>query len=641
MKFGFKKKNQKNNEEEFNLAEKVKVNKEKNSIANGVITLKDLLAPSSFDRSNEYYIKVGNKCVRNFIMQGYPTNVSIGWLDSLFNYEGDIDTAIYIEPADERTAINELTEKITQFQSQYDIEYKRGNIKNLTKLQNSIDKLIYERTKLEQNYENLFYVEITSNLTCDTVEQLDKETQELDNKLKGKRINFMPSYLRQDDGYKTALPYAKPYIVDMYRNFNSGALTACFPFYNSEIYHENGILCGLNMTNKSPVLIDFYNRKLIKNSNMTVFGESGAGKSFMVSLLTMRSILRGIRSVIIDPDNEYARLTQTLGGVNVDIAPGSSHTINVFDLEAEDILDDNDKPTGRKIVKIQDKLFDLLNLLEVMSGGLTVEQRSIVSSVLKDLYTRMGFSEDADSLVSSEPYFDEETGEFHQSGVRKPMPTFSDFHKDLEEYGLRNNNRDITKLANTLKIYTKGQAFDMFDCQTSEDLINMKEAPIITFNISNLEENVLRPIGMYIVLSLTWERWIKKDLTYKKRVVCDEAWMLLNKNMSGYKYTAKFLEVMARRVRKRNGGLLVASQNFSEFTNCEEGKAVLTNSSVNIFLSQNSTDLDAVQDTFKLSDGEIQFLSTAGRGEALIKLGNESIISQTIAFDYEKQLIGI
>lgn len=602
-------------------------------LGKGMRSVKDLIAPPSFDLSDEEYIKVGNKYVRSFVMSGYPSNVSVTWLDHLYNYDGDMDTAVYIEPADERGALDELTNKITQFEAQYATEQERGNIRNTTRLKNMIEQLYAQRERLEQNWENLFYVQIASNLYANSVEELNKESQVLDNKLKGRKIYMMPLYLRQKDGYKTVLPFGKSYLPDTFRNFNSGALTATFPFYNSEISHETGVFTGVNLATMTPVLIDFFNRDKLKNGNLTVFGKSGSGKTFLVSLLTLRSTMKGIRTVIIDPEGEYPKLTKAVGGSHIFIAPDSELSINPFDLEEEELED------GLKEVRIKDKVADLLNLVGVMSGGMTGEQRSVVSYVLTEVYRKQGFTEDPRSLYVQEPYFDERTGEFYHDGMKKPMPTFSDFHDELEKIAEQENNPELTSLANTLRIFKKGGVYDMFDTQTSQELKDFANAPVITFDISKLEESVLRPIGMYIALSWTWEKFVKKNPHIKKRIVCDEAWMLVNKSMAGHEYTAQFLDNAARRIRKRNGGLLVASQNFVEFANSEQGKAVLTNAGVNIFLEQDSTDIDGVQETFKLSDGERNFLLSARRGEYLIRMNGESSVAYALPFQFEADLI--
>ncbi len=625
--------NNSNNKEDSAL--KLNDKKEiKSVLAPGSRKPKDFIAPPSIDRSREDCLKIGNKYCRSFIVNGFPSIVQVGWLDDLFNSDGDMDTAIYVQPADDREALDELTAKITQFEAQLDIEMKRGNIRNITKLQATIEQLYDQRRKLEQNYENLFYIHIVSNLYENSLESLDKQTQKLTNRLKGRKIDLLPMYLRQEDAYKSGLPFGVNFIKDKMRNFNSGALTACFPFYNSEVSHKNGVFIGINLSTMTPVLIDFYDRSILNNSNASVFGQAGSGKTFFVSLLTLRSALKGVRTVIIDPEGEYRKLTQALGGAYIKLSPESKTYINPFDIEEE--LDPDE---GVKKVDIKTKVSDLLNLIVVMVGGVDSEQRSIVSSILTDLYNKdFGITEDPESLYEDDLLFDDERDELGYR-VRKTMPTLSDLHAKLEAYAQETNNENIMRLANTLKMFVKGGIYDLFDHQTSPELREFSNAPIVSFDVSQLEEGTLRPIGMYVALSWTWEKFVKKNRHIKKRIVCDEAWMLVNKNMAGSAYTATFLENCARRIRKRNGGLLVASQNFVEFADNPQGKAVLTNTICNIFLRQNSTDIDAVQETFKLSEGEKIFLSTAKRGEMLIKMNEESSVAFALAFPYEAELI--
>lgn len=604
----------------------------------GVRNDKDIIAPSFVDRGKPEYLVMENKYIRTYGMNGFPSQVSVGWLDTLFNSDLDIDTSIYVEPADERGALDELTKKITQFEAQLATDIEKGNIKNRTRLQSTIMDLYSQRERLEQNYENLFYVQIMANLHADSADELNKQSQILENKLKGRRIGLMASYMNQDESYKTVLPYGKMYVKDMVRNFNSGALTACFPFYNSEISHKDGIYVGSNLVTGTPVFINFYDRELLANSNLTVFGKSGSGKSFLVSLLTLRSTLKNIRTVIIDPDGEYTGITRALGGSHVYIAPDSPTKINPFDLEEEEEVDDAGNPTGVKMVRIKDKVADTLNLIAVMAGGLSREQESLVSTVISDLYKESGFTENAQSLYETRESLNHETGEFYMNGDKKPMPTFTEFHNKLVQYAKKESSAELQRLANSLTMFKKGGVYDMFDCQTSTN-IDFNNSPVITFDISKLEESILRPIGMYIALTWTWEKFVKKNPEVKKRIVCDEAWMLVNRNMAGHEYTAAFLDKAARRIRKRNGGLLVASQNFVEFENNDQGKAVLTNASMNIFLKQDASDIDAVQDTFKLSDGEKGFLLRARQGELLIKAGEESSIAYATSFPHEKKLI--
>lgn len=606
----------------------------KRTLERGMSSIKDFIAPPSFERGFTDYLKVGDKYVRNFAIKGYPNHVSVGWLDYLYNYDGDLDIAINVEPSDERAALEELTAKITQLEAQLINEEEKGSIRNITKLRSDIQRLYEQRSRLENNYENHFYVQIVGNLYADSLDELNKEWQRIDNKMKGRKIYVMPTYLRQDDGYKTALPFGKTYLPDLYRNFNTGALTACFPFYNSEISHEKGIMIGVNLATSTPLLVDFFDRTKLNNGNITIFGQAGSGKTFLLSTITMRSALRGIRTVIIDPEGEFAPLTKALGGSLIEIYPGSTQFINPFDVEEE-----YDEKLGKEIVKLKEKISDNLNLIAVMNGGLDNVQRAVVSDALAKMYEDFGITEDPKSLYEEVSYFDETTQTLNHGLKKKRMPVFSDFHNILSEIASKENDPQLHALVKALQVFKKGGIYDLFDQETSEELRDFKNAPIVTFDVSRLEENVLRPIGMYVALSWTWEKFGKKDPDIKKRIVVEETWMLLNQNMPGHEFTGQFLENVSRRSRKRNCSLLVSSQNFREFSESSNGKAVLTNAVVNIFLRVSETDIDSLQKEFHLSDGERNFLMQAQRGEYLIRMNGDSYVAFALGFDYEIEFI--
>ena len=612
---------------------KVMDKKDKNVLGFGDRTVKDFIAVD-VDRTSEEYMKVGGKYVRSFLLNGYPSIVQVGWLEDLYSFDGDVDTVIHVMPSDERGALDQLTAKITQFEAQLEMESKKGNIRNITSLQDKISSLIAQRRALEQNYENLYYIQIGANIYDDSVESLKKQTEKLIGKLKGRRINVDEMYLRQEESYKSVLPIGQSFVKDKFRNFNSGALSACFPFYYSEIYHKNGTFIGINSDTMTPVFVDFYDRSILNNSNASVFGQAGSGKTFFVSLLTLRSAIKGIRTIIIDPEGEYKKICDIVGGANLKISPDAKSGINPFDIEEE--IDDE----GVVFVDIKSKVADILNLIAVMVGGLTNEAKATVAHVIGETYKEAGITEDPNSLYEIGNFFDESTGELIQKR-KKPMPTLSNLRNNLEKYrkSAETNVEILSPIVNTLGMFCKGGIYDMFDRQTSDNLKDFFDAPVVNFDISQLEESVLRPIGMYIAMTWTWEKFVKKNPKIKKRIVCDEAWMLVNKNMAGHEFTAQFLENCARRIRKRNGGLLVASQNFMEFADNPQGRAVLTNTVVNILLKQNPTDIDAVQEVFKLSGGEKQYLLTAKRGQILIRMNDESSQVYVLPFPDELALI--
>lgn len=609
-----------------------------------VRTLKDSFAPSEVDIVDPSTLKVGEHYVRNYVMQGYPSYVRVGWLDELFNYSGDLDTTVLVEPSDDRSSIDELTKQITAIQAQYDQEAKEGKTSNLINYQDKINMLEEQRRKIELNYESMYNVGIFSNLSSSSFEDLNKRAEILESNMRGRRANFLPTNYRMLNGYKTALPLAENFFKDKLRNFTTGSLVACMPFIRGEICQPDGVYIGMNEYTGNNVMLNLYNKNFANNTNMSIFGRAGSGKSFFTSLLTMRSCLKSIQHLIIDPEGEYGGLAKALGGIEIKISADSTTMINPFDISEEEELDASNKPTGKMIVNLKDKYGDLVDLLSICAGDIDQEQRSLISSVVVALYKKFGINENPDSLYDKSIM--SENGQIFPKGKPKRMPQFSDFYNMISfEINRRSDDPNdpatyaLKKMKNKLSMFLNDQAYPLLDCQSSINIKQLQEAPIVVFNVSDLEEGTLRPIGMYIAMSYIWDKIIIRNYDIKKRVIVDEAWMFLNQNYAGHEYTSTFLEKCARRIRKRNAGLCVASQNFVEFTACSQGQAVLNNSAVKIFLKQSETDIDALQDKFKISDGEKNFLVQAKTGEILIKTDSDSAVCNVIPFPLEKKII--
>ena len=563
----------------------------------------------------------------------------------MYNYAGNVDTIILVEPSDDRSSIDELTKQITAIQAQYEQEAKEGKTSNLIAYQDKIDSLQEQRRRIELNYESMYNVGIFANLSSTDLEDLNRRAEILEADFRGRRANLLPTNYRMLTGYQTALPLDFNYFKEKLRNFTTGSLVACMPFVRGEICHPDGVYLGFNEYTGNNVMIDFYDKHSVNNTNISIFGRAGSGKSFFTSLLTMRSALKNIKTAVIDPEGEYGGIARAMGGVVIDLSSSSSTMINPFEVSEEEEVTDDGKLTGKTFVNLQEKYGDLVDLLCVCANDVDQEQKSLISSVIIKLYKNFGITEDSNSLYDKSIM--QEGDQIYPNGKPKRMPQFRDFYalltKEIKARLMDDPNDPGTlalrKMHNKLGMYLEGQAYPLLDCQSTINIKAIQEAPIVVFNVSRLEEGTLRPIGMYIAMSYVWEKIIKKNFAQRKRVVVDEAWMMLNEGYAGHEYTAEFLEKCARRIRKRNAGLCVASQNFVEFVNCTQGQAVLMNTAVKMFLKQNETDIDALQNKFKISDGERQFLLTSKTGEVLIKTDTDSAVCMVKAFDIEKYII--
>lgn len=625
------------------MVEEVVLNKPKHVqdtvLADGCRSLKDLIAPSSILLDEDDVMKIDDQYVQTFVLNGIRPNTYMGWLNTLYDYKGDMDTAVYIEPVDERIAIDELTKKISQYETEQLIEREKGSVKNTTKNQAMLNDLYAQRARLERSQENMFLVEILCNLFNQDRRELGKEAQKLVSKLAGQKNRLMPLYLRQDEGFRSVLPLGVNYIDDFYRNFGTGAVSDCFPFYNAEYSQDTGYMFALNSETGTPIFIDPFDRTIFNNANISIFGGSGAGKTYLVSLLLMHFLAQGLHGVVIDADGEFGKVTDAVYGDYLTIAPGE-HALNPFDIETEEETTEDGEPTGRVYVDVKEKVSSLMNMISIMvQGDIPGDVRAKISDTLLTLYDNFGITPDPASLYEeSSGNFDPATGSFATGKRKKKMPQFSDFWVLLKEQAQKDKDIGLLQVVESLSIFVSGGLYDMFDCQTSEG-VNIESSHLIVFNVSKLEENILRPIGMYIVFSWVWDKFIKKNPRIQKVVVLEEAWMLLKQSLAGSQYTSEFVEKAARRIRKRNGSLIVSSQNVGEFDRSYHGQAVLDNTTIKILLKQEPANIAAIQKVFHLSEGEKKALMKAKRGDCLIKMNEISTKGHVFAFPFEDKLI--
>lgn len=602
------------------LAKKVKEN-DFHDPFNHVSDIKQIISPDGIyiDRN---YMQINDKYVRVYYFTDYPASVGIGWLDSLKLFS-NANISVHIYPENSGAAIKKLTHKIVQLQSQLMLDEEEGNIAELGILQRASESLETLRENIQMNRDKLFYVTIVIAIYADSLQELERNSRTLEEVLAGKSIKARNAMFRQEQGFKTLLPLAENYLADASRNFNVGAAISLFPFASPEYSHKQGIPIGINLFTGSPVIFDpFIGPPILPNANIAVFAQSGAGKSFMMKLIALRSALLGVRTVFIDPDGEYKNVVNRVGGVHIKLEPNCKYVINPFDIEAD--VDDE----GIEFIDLLQKANEIKGLVsmiieKISKTPLTAYELSLIEEAVLEEYRSCGITRNPESLY--EQSSQEVDGKYYIGLRPKQIPTLSSFTERLSK------KPGGEKLAQILKPYLRGGTMGLFDGQSNVDL---KDALLISFDVSGIVDEFLKTYALYVITNWVWEKFVKKNIKQKKFVIVDEAWMFMK-----YEHTANFLENLARRARKRNTSLTIASQSFIEFANSPQGKAVLTNAATVFLLRQSPTDIDAVQEVFHLSRGEREFLLSSGIGEALLKAGKNSTVVRVVASDYEKEFI--
>lgn len=557
-------------------------------LAQGSVSLVDLIAPSSIEVDFKH-IRVGSKFFRTFFIIDYPREVSPNWLSILIDYKETMNVSMHIYPVESKDILTNLRRKIAEMEASLESEAKKG-LEPDPKVQAGLEDAIALREELARGLERFFQFGLYITLAGDTVEELDEKSKQLTTLLASNLLIIKPATLQMEEGFKATLPYGedKLYIT---RNMDTTSLASTFPFTSYEISQPNGILFGVNTLNNSLVILDRFS---LENANEVVFGKSGSGKSFTVKLEILRQMMFDAEILIIDPEDEYRTLCQSLDGEYINFSKTSEVKLNPFALLAED---NSEAQLGIKILSLH-------GLLKTMMGEMTPTQEAILDRSLVLVYKQKGITPDP-VTYKNEP------------------PLLEDLYKTL----LNMEEPEAKDLAFRLEKFVKGGFSGLFNDQTNYEVRNQ----LTVFSIKQLEE-VLRPIAMHVILDFIWGKVRTK---MKKRIlVVDEAWYMMK-----YPDSASFLQGIAKRARKYYLGVTTLTQDIEDFLNNDYGKSIVSNSSVQVLLKQNTAEADALSKAFNLSEGEKQYLLTAQVGEGLLFAGQNHVSAQFIASQFEYDLI--
>ncbi len=558
-------------------------------LGQGMVDVKDLIAPPAIEVDFNH-LKIGNRYFRTLFVAGYPRFVSANWLAPLINFDHSMQISMYIYPVEGKSVLDNLRRKTAEMEAEIQTDLERGRIINPS-TQAKLEDARGLQQQLVRGAERFFQFGLYVTIPAKSLEELDKVTKEVISTLGSLLIVAKQATLQMEDGLKTTIPTCIDKLM-ITRNMDTTSLATTFPFTSSELTANEGIMYGINEHNDSLIIFD---RFTLENANSVIFAKSGAGKSYMVKLEALRSLMFGTEVVVVDPEAEYKTLSEAVGGEYITFGFRSQAKINPFDLSA--IYEEGENELGRKILSLH-------SLFKVIMGKISASEEAALDRALVLTYKMKGITSDP-ATQKNEP------------------PLMEDLYKAL----IGMEDPLARTLADRIEKFVKGSFVGIFDQHSN---INIKN-PFTVFSLRDMEE-ALRPIAMFIILDYIWTR-IRKEM--KKRIlVVDEAWYLMK-----YPDSANFLYSIAKRARKYYLGLTTITQDVEDFLVSDFGKAIITNSSIQILMKQSPAAIDKIAQTFYLSEGEKQFLLAADVGEGLFFVGPNHVAARVVASPDEHKLI--
>jgi len=560
------------------------------TMARGMLDVTDVIAPPAIEVDFDS-IRIGTTYFRTLFVSGYPRFVGANWLSPLINFDHTLEISMFYYPVQAQGVLDDLRHKIAEMEATIASDSEHGKVVDPA-VKAALEDAKSLQDQLVKGAERFFQFSLYVTIPAKTLEELNSVTKQVEGSLGSIMIISKHATLQMEQGFQTTTPICLDKIL-VTRNMDTTSLATTFPFTSSELTSNEGILYGINKHNGSLVIFD---RFTLENSNSVVFAKAGAGKSYFVKLEALRSLMFGTDVIVLDPENEYQRLCEAVGGEYIEFSASGKAKINPFDISA--VVDSGENELGLKILSLH-------TLFKIIYGQMSNTEEAVLDRALIATYKLKGITQDPETQRSNEP------------------PLMEDLYKVL----LGMEDPEAKTLATRLERYIKGSMAGIFDQRSNINLDNS----FTVFSTRQLED-ILRPIAMFMILDYIWTK-VKRDLK-KRLLVVDEAWYMMQSPDS-----ATFMYSIAKRSRKYFLGLTTITQNVGDFLSTDFGQAIISNSSLQILLKQHPSEIDKLGEIFYLSDGEKRFLLSAGIGEGLFFAGNNHVAIQVVASPEEHRLI--
>lgn len=591
-------------------------------------SFKERIAPKGLKFSEKDLI-LGDAYVSVLTLVSYPSLVNIGWLGAVANVN-NTRMVMTISPTDNQEISNTLKKSISELKSKminindYNDQILFNNqMQDLVELVNRIDRE-HERFSL-----------LTVNFLCygETKESMEKEKKELKATLSAYGLGGADLMFEQERSLKMCLP-------TMYRDLEKQyglpipmmTVASSFPFIFQNLQDDGDAIMLGNDALGGLIFFDLWKRTNKRNnSNAVIIGKSGSGKSTLIKKLIRGAWCRGSKIIVIDPEREFRDLCENVGGCWIDCGTGTSGIINPLEvrLGADDFDDKDSKDDNNDLSK---HFQTFRTFIKYYLQDLSAYELTKIEEILIEVYRDKGIDFDTDlSKLSSDDYpimqdlYDKTREKLTEAKINKEA---------------RNVVESLEKICSMLKRATIGADARLFNGTSSIKVDNNSDFIVLDINSLVDSDDTILKTQFFNILSWCWNE-ISKNRNEQVILVCDESHLLIDPNN---KDGIDFLKRTSKRIRKYNGSLWTISQNLADYCSAgleRYGQVIIDNSAYLMIMAQGQKEIDSVKDMMKLSESEVQFLTTASRGQGLFVISQDTRLPIQIHLrQEEKELFG-
>lgn len=562
----------------------------------------------NFERNS---MAIGEKLIKGYGVIKYPPEVRLGWLSDLTRMDNVLVSLLYY-PQGSGELLEAVSKTIRQMAGT--VQSTRDELQR-QRAQTGVENGRELLERIDNLGESVGYFSICILAMGENNKELRQTCRTLEAKAAAMNIKLRTMANLQKEVYETVSPYHIPSdkILNCTRTimpmstYQYGMPASTVNFTDTSGYYfgkdmQNGLIC-----------LDMWTRNNDRtNSNWTIMGIPGQGKSYVVKHLITSEYMKGTKIYICDPEKEYCQLTKDLDGDIFSIGGSKTERINPMQIKTNGMREDDEHQLSDLAIHLK----TLETHFDMYLPELSEMEQAVLKDSLIEVYKQKGIT------------FDTNVSDMKNTD----FPIMEDLYNYVSSI---KNNKTAESLALLLKDSAIGGDSFLWNGATTIQ----SDSQIVCIDTSKLQEmpDKIKKTQYFDSLAWVWNQ-ASKNPEENCLIVCDEAYLMIDENVP---QALTYLKNIAKRGRKYSVGIMVISHSVVDFLAPaikKDGQALLDLATYKIFFGCDGQNLKELSDLYNLKESEQEFLLSKHRGTGLVTIGSKRM-KVRFALDYKKQYL--